>query len=81
MKTVANAVALAMAVSPAAAVYKGFNYGSTNDDGSYRDQADFESQFETAAALVGTEGFTSARLYTMVVRIYLLVVRFDVSMD
>jgi glucan endo-1,3-beta-D-glucosidase len=69
MKAVTNAVALAMAVSPAAAgAIKGFNYGATNDDGSERQQSDFESQFETAKGLVGAEDFTSARLYTMVVR-------------
>ncbi|OKL56399.1 hypothetical protein UA08_08074 [Talaromyces atroroseus] len=66
MKAVTNAVALAMAVSPAAAAYKGFNYGATNDDGSARQQSDFEAQFETAKGLVGAEDFTSARLYTMV---------------
>lgn len=45
---------------------KGFNYGSTNGDGSCRFQGDFENLFSTARNLVGNSGFTSARLYTMV---------------
>jgi len=50
-------LALAASLSTASAVYKGFNYGAG---------ADFESDFNTAKALVGTSGFTSARLYTMI---------------
>jgi len=49
--------ALAASVSTASAVYKGFNYGAG---------ADFENDFNTAKNLVGTSGFTSARLYTMI---------------
>jgi glucan endo-1,3-beta-D-glucosidase len=50
--------ALAASLSTASAVvYKGFNYGSA---------ADFENDFNTAKNLVGTSGFTSARLYTMI---------------
>jgi glucan endo-1,3-beta-D-glucosidase len=50
--------ALAASVSTASAVvYKGFNYGSG---------ADFQNEFNTAKNLVGTSGFTSARLYTMI---------------
>ena len=40
-----------------AVVYKGFNYGSG---------ADFQNEFNTAKNLVGTSGFASARLYTMI---------------
>ncbi|KAL8737755.1 MAG: hypothetical protein Q9181_001383 [Wetmoreana brouardii] len=40
-----------------AAVYKGFNYGAG---------IDFLTSFRTAQALVGTSGFTSARLETMI---------------
>lgn len=54
-------------ISAVNAVYQGFNYGSTQTDGSVKDQATFESEFKTAKALVGTSGFTSARLYTMIV--------------
>jgi glucan endo-1,3-beta-D-glucosidase len=50
--------ALVASVSTASAVvYKGFNYGSG---------ADFQNDFNTAKNLVGTSGFTSARLYTMI---------------
>lgn len=45
---------------------KGFNYGSTGVNGAALTQADFTNEFETAAGLVGTSGFTSARLYTMI---------------
>lgn len=58
---------LALAGS-ASAVYQGFNYGATKSDGyTVRAQSDFESLFSTAKNLVGTSGFTSARLYTMIV--------------
>lgn len=60
-------LALAMSIVAAEATYKGFNYGSTNEDGSTRYKADFVSQFKNAKNLVGTDGtFTSARLYTMI---------------
>ncbi|KAA8569767.1 hypothetical protein EYC84_001348 [Monilinia fructicola] len=57
--------ALVASLSTASAVHQGFNYGATNADGSYRSQADFQDAFEAAKSLVGTSGFTSARLYTM----------------
>jgi glucan endo-1,3-beta-D-glucosidase len=53
--------------SASGTVYKGFNYGSTFTDGSAKAQADFQKEFDTAKNLVGTSGFTSARLYTMIV--------------
>jgi glucan endo-1,3-beta-D-glucosidase len=49
-----------------AVVYQGFNYGSTNTDNSAVVEAQFQSLFTTAQSLVGTSGFTSARLYTMI---------------
>uniref|UniRef100_A0A093XIM5 Probable glucan endo-1,3-beta-glucosidase eglC n=1 Tax=Talaromyces marneffei PM1 TaxID=1077442 RepID=A0A093XIM5_TALMA len=61
-----NALTLAMSVSPAAAAIKGFNYGANFNDYSVKTQADFEAEFKTAQGLEGTEGFTSARLYTMI---------------
>lgn len=64
MYTAATLLALAAAVS---AQVKGFNYGSTLTDSSAKQQADFENEFKTAQGLVGGSGFTSARLYTMVV--------------
>jgi glucan endo-1,3-beta-D-glucosidase len=61
-------LALAASLSTTTAVFQGFNYGSTKSDGStFRYQADFQSLFQTAKNLVGTSGFTSARLYTMIV--------------
>jgi glucan endo-1,3-beta-D-glucosidase len=60
-------LALAGSLSSSAAVYQGFNYGSTKSDGSFQYQADYEALFSTAKSLVGTSGFTSARLYTTVV--------------
>lgn len=65
-KMYATASLLALATTVSAAV-KGFNYGSTFTDGSAKQQADFENEFKTAQGLVGASGFTSARLYTMVV--------------
>ncbi|KKK20518.1 glucan endo-1,3-beta-glucosidase eglC [Aspergillus rambellii] len=59
-------LALALSIAASEAAYKGFNYGSTNPDGSYKAQSDFESEFTTAKNLIGTSGFTSARLYTMI---------------
>jgi len=62
-----NLLALAASLSTSAAVFQGFNYGSTKSDGvTFRFQADFQSLFHTAKNLVGTSGFTSARLYTMI---------------
>lgn len=59
-------LALVAALPSTFAAYKGFNYGATNLDGSVRAEADFEGQFNSAKNLVGTSGFTSARLYTSI---------------
>jgi len=59
-------LAFAMALATAEAAYQGFNYGSTKVDGSSKYEADFKTEFQTAKNLVGTSGFTSARLYTMI---------------
>jgi len=59
--------ALATLLAYASATYSGFNYGSTNTDGSAVTQARFEQLFQTAQGLPGTNGqFTAARLYTMI---------------
>lgn len=61
-------LALAASLSPSLATnYQGFNYGATQGDGSFRMQADFQAEFSAAKALVGSSGWTSARLYTMIV--------------
>ncbi|CRG92027.1 hypothetical protein PISL3812_09082 [Talaromyces islandicus] len=61
-----QALAFALSLSPAAAVTKGFNYGSTHGDGSFKSQDDFLQEFKTAKGLVGAKDFNSARLYTMI---------------
>lgn len=48
-----------------AASLQGFNYGSTKSDGSFQMQSDFEALFKTAKQV--SSGFSSARLYTMIV--------------
>ncbi|KAI1840433.1 hypothetical protein JX265_013830 [Neoarthrinium moseri] len=50
----------------ATAQLQGFNYGSTNNDGSCRHYADFVNFFNQAKNLAGAPGFASARLYTSV---------------
>ncbi|KAI0876872.1 glycoside hydrolase superfamily [Hypoxylon argillaceum] len=66
MHTIAFLAAL-VSVAPAASASKlGFNYGSTFTTGAAKMQSDFEAEFTTAANLKGTQGWTSARLYTMV---------------
>ena len=67
MRTAATVLSLATAAS---AAVKGFNYGSTFTTGAAKMQADFEDEFTTAANLEGASGFTSARLYTMVVSVF-----------
>ncbi|GAB1192800.1 hypothetical protein APSETT444_001997 [Aspergillus pseudonomiae] len=62
----AHLLAFALSLATSEAAHKGFNYGATKADGSVKSQSDFESEFSTAKGLVGTAGFTSARLYTMI---------------
>lgn len=52
--------------STAIAQSKGFNYGSTNADGSCRGYNDFVRFFNETKSLPGTSGFTAARLYTSI---------------
>lgn len=61
-----NTVSLLALASLASAQLKGFNYGSTNNDGSCRGYDDFVRFFNEAKNLAGTSGFTAARLYTSV---------------
>lgn len=77
-----QALAFALSLSPAAAVTKGFNYGSTHGDGSFKSQQDFLNEFKTAKGLVGASDFNSARLYTMIVSTpYLCPVRLGIKTD
>lgn len=57
---------VAAAVAVSAQVYQGFNYGSTNSDGSAITESQYQADFSTAQKLVGTSGFTSARLFTTI---------------
>ncbi|EME39308.1 glycoside hydrolase family 17 protein [Dothistroma septosporum NZE10] len=50
----------------AAAQYRGFNYGATDNSGAVRTEQDFANEFNRAKSLQGTSGFASARLYTMI---------------
>ncbi|KAK8252858.1 glycoside hydrolase superfamily [Phyllosticta capitalensis] len=63
---ISRLLALTASVAAAAAQIKGFNYGSTFSDGSVKQLADFENEFRTAQGLVGTSGFSSAHLFTMI---------------
>jgi glucan endo-1,3-beta-D-glucosidase len=69
MRATTGLVAFAATFSSATAVYQGFNYGSTFTTGAAKMEADFEAEFKNAQNLVGAPGggFTSARLYTMIV--------------
>ncbi|KAI2469407.1 glycoside hydrolase family 17 protein [Annulohypoxylon bovei var. microspora] len=55
-----------LALASTASAIQGFNYGSTFTTGAAKQQSDFESEFTVAQNLVGTSGWASARLYTMV---------------
>lgn len=67
MQSFTTLLALAASVTAANAQTKGFNYGSTQTDGTVKSQADFQSEFAAAKGLVGASDFTSARLYTTIV--------------
>lgn len=59
--------AFAACVSLSQSAFQGFNYGSTNTDGSPVTLEQFTNLFTTAKALAGTDdAFTSARLYTCI---------------
>lgn len=61
---------VAAASSAAAAAVQGFNCDSKNLDGSAKTEDVFAEEFRQAARLEGTNGqFTSARLFTMLVRL------------
>lgn len=66
MRFSTSLVAAAGLLSTANAAIKGFNYGANFDDGRAKTLADFEYEFNAAKTLPGTNGWTSARLYTMI---------------
>ena len=53
-------------LSSANAAIKGFNYGAQFNNDQAKQQVDFEYEFNAAKQLPGTNGWTSARLYTMI---------------
>ena len=57
----------ALIVTADAAALQGFNYGSTFTTGAAKQVADFTNDFNNAKNLIGTSGWTAARLYTMIV--------------
>lgn len=59
-------ITAALASLGSAQALKGFNYGATDGTGACRSLGDFQNQFNIAKSLVGTSGFTSARLYTTI---------------
>lgn len=62
-----QSTALAATVATVSAqVYKGFNYGASDSAGAPFTQDAFEAQFNAAKNLVGTSGFTSARIFTLI---------------
>lgn len=63
MRTATILCALAGA---ATAQIKGYNYGSTNIDGSNRVESQWVDLFNTAKNVAGTSGFSSARLFTTI---------------
>ncbi|KAF1834656.1 glycoside hydrolase [Decorospora gaudefroyi] len=61
-----SVLATAGLLSSANAAIKGFNYGATFNNNQAKTLVDFEYEFNAAKKLPGTNGWTSARLYTMI---------------
>ena len=66
MRFTPSIVASAALLSTANAAIKGFNYGAQFNNDGPKLLADFEYEFNAAKNLPGTDGWTSARLYTMI---------------
>ena len=60
------AIAAALSSVASAASIRGFNYGATHTDGSPMTQSDYNALFSAARNLPNANGFSSARLYTMI---------------
>jgi glucan endo-1,3-beta-D-glucosidase len=60
-----SVLAAAGLLSSANAAIKGFNYGANFNNNQAKTLVDFEYEFNAAKQLPGTDGWTSARLYTM----------------
>jgi glucan endo-1,3-beta-D-glucosidase len=66
MRFSTSVLATAGLLSTANAAIKGFNYGANFNNNQAKTLVDFEYEFNAAKALPGTNGWTSARLYTMI---------------
>ena len=66
MRFTSSVVASAALLSTANAAIKGFNYGAQFNNDAAKTLTDFEYEFNAAKNLPGTDGWTSARLYTMI---------------
>lgn len=66
MRVSSSVLAFAGLFSTASAAIKGFNYGAQFNNDQAKTLVDFEYEFNAAKNLPGTDGWTSARLYTMI---------------
>ncbi|KAF2826098.1 glycoside hydrolase [Ophiobolus disseminans] len=66
MRFSTSVIAAAGLLSTANAAIKGFNYGANFNNNQAKTLVDFEYEFNAAKTLPGTNGWTSARLYTMI---------------
>lgn len=66
MRVSSTVLAAAGLLSTANAALKGFNYGAFFNNNQAKQLVDFEYEFNAAKTLPGTNGWTSARLYTMI---------------
>ncbi|CAO2648377.1 Nn.00g076440.m01.CDS01 [Neocucurbitaria sp. VM-36] len=66
MRVSSSILAATGLLSTANAAIKGFNYGANFNNDQAKTLVDFEYEFNAAKQLPGTDGWTSARLYTMI---------------
>jgi glucan endo-1,3-beta-D-glucosidase len=66
MRFSSSLIAAGGLLSTANAAIKGFNYGAQFNNDQAKTLIDFEYEFNAAKNLPGTNGWTSARLYTMI---------------
>lgn len=66
MRVASSILASTALLSTASAAIKGFNYGANFGNDVAKTVTDFEYEFNAAKQLPGTDGWTSARLYTMI---------------
>jgi glucan endo-1,3-beta-D-glucosidase len=66
MRFTSSLLASVALLATAEAANRGFNYGAQFANDAPKKQVDFEYEFNAAKHLPGTDGWTSARLYTMI---------------